>query len=406
MRISGVGCCVVDYIYQDVDFALPKANRYLTKDGTHGLIISEGNLLEHLTTYFGVSEGKLIQDIVGGITPHKTLGGVSVVTLISAAQLLFDQGDIEVYYYANIPRNELGKLTIETIRKTPLRTDRLKIVEGDSVVTHALCGNDAQGNPSRTFICAPSVHPSTALELEELDDDFYTSELTVFSAIQWEPLINERFSQVLRKCKEHNSITMVSTASDPLMRGRHKWVLGDSDKVYEYIDILMMNKEEALHYSGKDDLESAVKYFQSIPSIQGVLITDGLNPTYVYGKGELCRPYHGFIPTVHAIDEDKARGLLPHGDTVGCGDNYCGGVVASIALQLKRGAGQIDLMEACILGNLSGGITSTTTGGIFKEQFFGEKQRLVDRYYRDYVKQVRAFQAKEETPAGEWCGHA
>jgi len=137
-----------------------------------------------------------------------------------------------------------------------------------------------------------------------------------------------------------------------------------------------------------------------------VLITDGLNPTYVYGKGELCRPYHGFIPTVHAIDEDKARGLLPHGDTVGCGDNYCGGVVASIALQLKRGAGQIDLVEACILGNLSGGITSTTTGGIFKEQFFGEKQRLVDRYYRDYVKQVRAFQAKEETPAGEWCGHA
>ena len=41
----------------------------------------------------------------------------------------------------------------------------------------------------------------------------------------------------------------------------------------------------------------------------------------------------GFVPTAGAIDRDKERGILPVGDTVGCGDNFCGGVVASIARQ-------------------------------------------------------------------------
>jgi sugar/nucleoside kinase (ribokinase family) len=181
------------------------------------------------------------------------------------------------------------------------------------------------------------------------------------------------------------------------MRGRSKWILGDSDEVYKYIDILIMNKEEALHYSGTQDLHSAVTYFKSIPSLEGVLVTDGLNPTYVYGRGNLCLFYEGFIPIVTDIDKDKKKGVLPEGDTVGCGDNYCGGVVASVALQLHEQSKAIDLVEACILGSLSGGITSTITGGIFQERSFGEKRLLVDRYCTNYVHQVRAFQAKDNT---------
>jgi sugar/nucleoside kinase (ribokinase family) len=397
MRISGVGCCVVDYIYQDIDFTLPQVDQYLCKDGINGLMISEGNLSSHLTTHFGKPEEAIIRDITGGKNPHKVLGGVSVVTLVSAAQLLFHHEDIGVYYYANIPNNQLGSIILGTVEKTPLRTDCIQVMEGESVVTYALCGNDQYGEPSRTFICAPSVHPSTALQLGQLDHDFYASQLTVFSAIQWEPEISRNFSRVLRECKRNNSITVVGTASDPLMRGRSKWILGDSDEVYKYIDILIMNKEEALHYSGTQDLHSAVTYFKSIPSLEGVLVTDGLNPTYVYGRGNLCLFYEGFIPIVTDIDKDKKKGVLPEGDTVGCGDNYCGGVVASVALQLHEQSKAIDLVEACILGSLSGGITSTITGGIFQERSFGEKRLLVDRYCTNYVHQVRAFQAKDNT---------
>ncbi|NMB26349.1 MAG: carbohydrate kinase family protein [Firmicutes bacterium] len=397
MRISGVGCCVVDYIYQDIDFTSPGVKRYLCKDGSNGLMIGEGNLSSHLTTFFGKSEAAIIEDITGGRTPHKVLGGVSIVTLVSAAQLLFDRDEIDVYYYANIPDNEPGSIIMDTVGKTPLRTDKIQVMEGDSVVTHALCGNDLDGNPSRTFICAPCVHPSTALQLEQLDHDFYASELTVFSAIQWEPEISGVFTEVLKRCKEAGSITIVSTASDPLMRGKTKWVLGDSDAVYEYIDILIMNKEEALNYSGTRDLHSAVDYFKSFPSLGGILVTDGLNPTYVYGRGKLCLPYEGFIPIVVDIDQDKQRGLLPEGDTVGCGDNYCGGVVASVALQLGKQGRPIDLVEACILGSLSGGITSTITGGIFKETHFGQKRGLMEKYHPSYVRQVREFQARDNT---------
>ena len=391
MRISGAGCLVVDYIYHDIDFSLPEVSQYLSKDGINGVLVGEGALLAQLEEYFQKPKEVIIRDMTCGKTPDMALGGVSVVTLISAAQLLTDCEDIEVYYYANIPDNDLGRFTLETIRKTPLRTEGLRVVPGDSVVTYALCGADLAGKPSRTFLCYPTVHPSTALQVHQLDDAFYGSEITVFSCIQWEPEISRHFSSVLKRCKEKGSITIVTTASDPMMRGRKRWVLGDGDEVYQYIDILIMNKDEALNYSGTDDLESAAAYFKSLPAIEGVLVTDGRSPTYVYSRGNLCLPWEGFVPTASSIDRDKEQGVLPVGDTVGCGDNFCGGVVASIARQLDQQPGKIDLVEACIIGNLSGGITSTTIGGVFKERFPGEKIALMNKYLAEYRKQVEEF---------------
>lgn len=388
MRISGVGCLVVDYIYHDVDFSRPEASQYLSNDGINGVLVGEGNLLQQLEEYFQRPKEVIIRDMTGGRTPEKALGGVSVVTLISAAQLLSDCEDIEVFYHANIPNNELGRFALETIQATPLCTEFLRIVPGESVVTYALCGVDLSGKPSRTFLCYPTVHPSTALHVDQLDDGFYDSELTVFSCIQWEPEISRCLSSVLKKSKETGSITIVTTASDPMMRGRKKWVLGDGDQAYQYIDILIMNHDEALNYSGTDDLDGAAGYFKSFPAIEGVLITNGRLPTYVYARGGLSLPWEGFVPTAGAIDRDKEQGILPVGDTVGCGDNFCGGVVASIARQLRERSGKIDLVEACIIGNLSGGITSTTIGGVFKERYSGEKRAVMNRYLADYRRQV------------------
>ena len=43
MTISGVGCWVVDYIYQDIDFLNPTVQKYLSKDGEKGMIINGYN---------------------------------------------------------------------------------------------------------------------------------------------------------------------------------------------------------------------------------------------------------------------------------------------------------------------------------------------------------------------------
>lgn len=386
MIISGLGCWVVDYIYPNIDFSLPRVKQYLSKDGKNGLVFGEASLMSHLVEYFGKPAETIIRDI-GGEQHYQNLGGVAIITIISAAQLLYNYQDIKVYFYANLANNEAGKFIWQTLKETPVYTDYISFMEGDSVVTHAFCGQDEQGETSRTFICAPSVHPSTALKLEQLDANFYHSDINVFSCIQWEPEISQNFSQVLKKCKEKGSITIVGTANDPLMRGRKRWTLGDSDEVYQYIDILIMDKAEALYYSGSDDLAAAIAFFKSFP-LQGILITDGTNPTYAYGNGNLCLPYEGFIPIVEDIIKDKRRGILPEGDTVGCGDNFAGGVIASIARQLKTKAKAIDIKEACILGNLSGGIASTITGGFFREKYAGERQALIDKYYERYRKQL------------------
>jgi len=386
MIISGLGCWVVDYIYQNIDFTSEKAKQYISKDGINGLVFGEATLISHLVDYFNKSEAAIVEDI-GGEVISRNLGGVAIITTVSAAQLLFGNDDIDLYFYANLADNELGHFVINTLKDTPLKTDYISMIEGESVFTHVFCGKDESGEVSRTFACAPSVHPSTALQLDQLDNNFYNSNINIFSCIQWEPEICKNFSRVLRKCKENNSITIVGTANDPLKRGREKWTLGDSDQVYRYIDFLIMDKAEALYYSGKGTLSAAASFFKSFP-IEGVLITDGINPTYVYSRGCLCSPFEGFIPIVRDIVKDKMQRLLAEGDTVGCGDNFAGGVVASIALQLKRKKNQIDLVEACILGNLSGGITSTITGGFYKEKFPGEKKQAIDRYYNKYLNQL------------------
>lgn len=65
-------------------------------------------------------------------------------------------------------------------------------------------------------------------------------------------------------------------------------MLGDPDDVYQYIDIIIFNKAETLYYSGKQSLKEAIIYYKNNTNLEGFLITDGINPTYVYGRGRIC----------------------------------------------------------------------------------------------------------------------
>ena len=84
---------------------------------------------------------------------------------------------------------------------------------------------------------------------------------------------------------------------------------------------------------------------------------------------------------------DRERGVLQRGDSVGCGDNFLGGVVASLAQQREEGGG-IALRKAAFLGCLCGSLASTHSGGVFFEKSPGEKRSLVERYRLPYEAQV------------------
>ncbi|MCX6328132.1 MAG: carbohydrate kinase family protein, partial [Bacteroidia bacterium] len=76
------------------------------------------------------------------------------------------------------------------------------------------------------------------------------------------------------------------------------------------------------------------------------------------------------------------------GDTTGCGDNFVGGVIASVVTQLKNGARHPDLVEASCRGIVSGGFTCFYMGGTYFEEKSGEKLERIKPYYESYKKQI------------------
>lgn len=149
-----------------------------------------------------------------------------------------------------------------------------------------------------------------------------------------------------------------------------------------------MDRTEALGHSGEPDLERAAAFFKA-SGVGAFAVTQGVEPVLFWSGGGAFAPAEGRLPIPAAILQDKASGALPTGDSVGCGDNFLGGVAASAAEQLRRGR-PLDLRQAVILGCLSGGIASTHAGGVLQERSPGEKRELAERYRRRYQDQLAA----------------
>jgi len=165
-----------------------------------------------------------------------------------------------------------------------------------------------------------------------------------------------------------------------------RWPIGDSDEVYCHLDVLVTDYTEALMYSGERNLANALRFFQR-SGVGAIVVTNGLEPVRFWSGGSVCRTSEGEVPIPAAVVQDKVRGLLPTGDTVGCGDNFAGGLIASLAMQWKTGK-RMDLSEAVRLGNLSGAIASTYAGGVYFEGAPGEKRALICRYREAYEAQL------------------
>ena len=78
------------------------------------------------------------------------------------------------------------------------------------------------------------------------------------------------------------------------------------------------------------------------------------------------------------------------GDSTGCGDNFAGGVIASLCWQKREGRRLLDLQDACRWGIVSGGYACFYYGGTFFETRPGEKLQLVEPLYKQYLEQTKA----------------
>ncbi len=395
-RISGTGCSLVDYLYKPIDFSSDSFKKYLSKmPGDGGL--SPGKLVftEELEKFAGNTYPVIRQDITEGIKPvARNIGGPSIVSLIHAAQLLHSQ-PAEVLYYGCRGNDHACHFIQQKLASTPLKAGYYKTVDRFTPFTDVLSdpGYD-DGHGERIFI--NNIGAAWGFFPADLDEDFFSSHMTVFGGTALVPNIHNDLKYLLMKAKTSGSVTIVNTVFDFLSEKENPedaWPLGDSIETYSYIDLLITDREEALRHSGCKTADEAIAFFKQAGT-GAAIITHGRHPVIFFSNHELFgNMEHGKLPTSEKVIDDIRNNPALAGDTTGCGDNFAGGVIASIASQLLQKSGPtIDLFSAIALGVASGGFACLYHGGTFYEQFPGEKSQLVNMYYKAYLKQI------EKTP--------
>lgn len=384
-----MGCCLVDMLYNGIDFNKSFLKPFLSfRRGDGGL--SPGKLVfrEEFEAFSGLSLDTFLETLVEGREPDMVnVGGPSVVALIHASQLLNAPG-YEVSFYGRTGNDKMGEYLTSTIKNTPLVLRDFSATEKPTPSTVVLSDPDYDnGHGERMFI--NSIGAAWDVMPRYLDDDFFDSDITVFGGTALVPNIHDSLSGLLKKAKERGSITVVNTVFDfrnEKKSHENRWPLGDSDESYKYTDLLITDKEEALRLSGCSDEVSAAAFFKS-KGLSAFLMTRGTDDVLGYSDGSLFYPHSGFrLPVCKSIVEELKNS--PSGDTTGCGDNFAGGVIAELARSLENPSEMPDIKKAGASGVVSGGFACFYIGGTYGESRDGEKAEKINNYFKHYKEQL------------------
>jgi sugar/nucleoside kinase (ribokinase family) len=387
--IAGAGCCLVDRIFPDVDFSLPAFQKYGSRrKGDGGL--HPGRLV--FSEPFEAFSGRDLRGAVAEITkdraaPILNVGGPSIVALIHAAQLL--QGSpAEVQFYGARGDDAAGEFLQNRLEQTPVKLQHFKIVPGSTPSTIVLSDpHHQEGQGERAFI--NEIGAAWKMKAEDLEQGFFDADVVVFGGTALVPRLHDQLTVLLQKARAAGCITVVNTVYDfrnESVNPGKRWPLGSDDESYQYIDLLITDREEALHLSGKQDLFAAGNFFKAM-GVSAFLITSGTEHTLAFSDGRLFKPQSVRSYPVSSELVNDLKDFMG-GDTTGCGDNFVGGVLASLAWQMLKEDHLPDLGECLAWGTVSGGYCCFHVGGTFLEMEPGEKLELIRPYYDRYNHQI------------------
>jgi len=390
-RISGTGCALVDYLYQPVCFSNETFKQYASlQPGDGGLTPGKLVFKDEFERFSGEDYLKAKEKITAGKPPVTlNIGGPSIVSLIHASQMLVGS-PAEVYFYGSKGCDEGAAFIDERLQKTPLKTGNYKTVRQYTPFTDVFSDPDYDdGHGERIFI--NNIGAAWELYPADMDDSFFDSNMVVFGGTALTPHIHQSLLELLQKAKDKQSLTLVNTVYDFLNEKKDPgkaWPLGRSVETYDYIDILITDMEEALRLSGRPTVEEAMKFFGET-GVGAVIVTHGANPMHYFSKGELFIAASGCMPVSEKLRNMMIQNPEHKGDTTGCGDNFVGGIIASVAKQRIDQPGQpVNIKEAIALGAVSGGYACFYHGGTFYEEYPGQKKELIEPYYQDYIRQT------------------
>jgi len=391
-RISGTGCALVDYLYKPVNFQDEDFLRYQSKaPGDGGLAPGKLVFKEEFEKFSGEEYMQVRDRLTKGQKPVAlNIGGPSIVSLIHAAQIL--QGlPAEVNFYGCMGSDSGSNFLKNKLAQTPLKIGKYKTNSQYTPFTDVFSDPDFDaGHGERAFI--NNIGAAWDFFPEDLDDSFFESDLVAFGGTALVPNIHSSLGELLYRAKHNEAITVVNTVYDFLnekLNPSKKWPLGNSIETYNYIDLLITDMEESLRLSGTPSAEVAINFFQST-GVGAVIITHGSKPVHFFANNSLFGKISpAILPVSDRVKSELRQNPDQAGDTTGCGDNFAGGVIASIAMQLLgKPEDQVSLKNAIALGVASGGFACFYHGGTFYEELPGQKMSRIEPYLDEYLTQI------------------
>ena len=388
VRISGVGCCLLDRIYGHVDFHSEAFRKCMSKKaGDGGLEPGKLTFEEELERFAGQPfASEILPSLTQGLEADKeNIGGPCIVALINASQLAHKESVVS--FYGCRGDDEVADKIMQKLNQTKLDLSHYRVEKGSETASTSVLSdpNYDNGHGERTFV--NTIGASWPYLPEEVDESFYDSDICVFGSTALVPRIHQGLVPMLKKAKSKGRITVVNTVYDFLNENEHperRWPMGESDESYQFIDLLLVDHEEALRLSGQKDVPSAIAFFRE-KGAGAVVVTNGAQNIYLWADSPLFgKIEEQTMPVSKAVGEALKQGKK--GDSTGCGDNFAGGVIGSLARQMANNKA-LDLKEACRWGIVSGGLACFYYGGTYLETKEGEKLSYLQELYDLYLKQ-------------------
>jgi sugar/nucleoside kinase (ribokinase family) len=387
--VSGTGCCLVDMLCNHIDFSGSHMKPYLSKTrGDGGLKPGRLVFREEFEAYAGVK----LEDFIGSITGGRgcdamNIGGPSIVSLIHAAQLSGKE-KAEIRFHGRAGDDPYGRYLLSALQKTPVELRDLSLIESPTPSTLVLSDPEYDhGHGERMFI--NSIGAAWEFGPEHLDESFFDADMAVFGGTALVPRLHDSLGSVLFHAKSKGCMTVVNTVYDFRSERNNpsaRWPMGKDDESYRYIDLLITDREEALALSGEADTRNAISFFRE-KGVHSLIVTDGSREIRAYSDGTVFRKFGSLkMPVLKMVTE--ALKNHAEGDTTGCGDNFAGGVIASLVDQLFSGIQIPDLEEACTWGMASGGFACFYMGGTYFEKSEGEKLKRIKHYIDAYRREI------------------
>ncbi len=386
LKINATGCALMDYIYPDLSFTSAEFRKYLSlREGDGG--ISPGKLVfaEEIEKFSGNDIHHIISELTGSASPiNSNIGGPAIVSIINAAQLLGE--NVEINFFGAIGNDTIAKDFLKLLEKTPVSSRNFTETSGLTAFTDVLGDSSYDhGHGERCFI--NNIGAAGHYGPELIPDHFFDADIVVFGGTALVPQVHDHLNELLLKAKERNCFTIVNTVYDFRSERSNPgkpWPLADGKN----IDLLIMDLEESFRISGTANADNACEYFIN-SGVGGFLITNGSHEILLYSKEDTVSG--GKIQSFAV--SSMVKGLIENGtfkgDTTGCGDNFCGGVIYSVASQLQENPHAYpDLKKAMVWGTASGGFACSYKGGCYFEDQAGEKKLAVEEIVNAYRQQA------------------